>query len=192
MGNCKKYDRKRPELDINELFKRFKLESKQIQKTFKDIEGSLKRSQELMQRLLTTRTRNNVLPNENAFFNVADAPAVPTPTPTTPTPVPQVQVTITQQTLINNVLSTARNIGRVRRQIINTIEAIIGGAVLTQRVLQQQRIGEISANRAILEIEEIGLGLLILLSDLESLREELEELRENLDINIGLLANTVL
>ncbi|MFI8658228.1 hypothetical protein [Priestia megaterium] len=177
MGNCKKQDRKRSELDINELFKRFKLESKQIQKTLKDIEGSLKRSQELMQRLLTTRTRNNVLPNENAFFNVAEAPAVPTP-------VPQAQVTITQQTLINNIFSTVREISRVRSQIRNTLEALIIGVLLIGR----GGLLRLGFERA----QEIALGVLVLMSQLENLTLQLEELQDNLDINIALLANTVL
>ncbi|MGG3581024.1 hypothetical protein ABEU81_00770 [Priestia megaterium] len=179
MGNCKKQEHKRSELDINELFKRFKLESKQIQKTLKDIEGSLKRSQELMQRLLMTRTRNNVLPNENAFFNVAEAPAVPTPTP-----VPQAQVTITQQTLINNIFSTVREIRRVRTQIRNTVEALIIGFLLIRR----GGLLRLGLERA----QEIALGVLVLMSQLENLTLQLEELEDNLNINIALLANTVL
>ncbi|WP_420743567.1 hypothetical protein [Priestia aryabhattai] len=85
MGNSKKQNSKRPELNINELFKRIKFESKQIQNTFREIEGLLKRSKELMQQLLTAK--NNGLLNGNTFFNVAEAPvapAVPIATPVTP------------------------------------------------------------------------------------------------------------
>ncbi|WJX02512.1 hypothetical protein [Priestia aryabhattai] len=125
MGNCKKQDRKHPELDINELFKRIKSESKQIQKSLRDIEELLKRSQKLMQRLQITS--NNGLANGNTFFNVAAAPAAPTP------PTPQAPVTGIQQGLINNILSTVREIGRVRRQIRDTLETIIGSFFLFRR-----------------------------------------------------------
>ena len=125
MGNCKKQDRKHPELDINELFKRIKFESKQIQKSLRDIEELLKRSQKLMQRLQITS--NNGLANGNTFFNVAAAPAAPTP------PTPQAPVTGIQQGLINNILSTVREIGRVRRQIRDTLETIIGSFFLFRR-----------------------------------------------------------
>ncbi|MEH7486116.1 hypothetical protein [Priestia megaterium] len=200
MGNCKKQDRKRPELDINELFKRIKFNSKQIQKTFGDIEDLLKKSQRLMQQLLKTRTRNNGLSNENVFFNVAEAPAAPVapPTPTpAPTPTPLPPITQTQQTLIINILSTVRDIRSVRRQITDTIEAIIGGLILLRaRIIQRQDAeNEGQFQRAFdLErsIEDIRLGISILDSQLENLRIQLEGLQENLEIYIALLANTVL
>nr|WP_277736481.1 hypothetical protein [Priestia megaterium]WEZ56243.1 hypothetical protein P5632_00055 [Priestia megaterium] len=75
MGNCKKQNRKRQELDINELFKRITFETKQSQRTFKEIENLLNRSQQLMRKLLTNS--NNILTSENAFFNVAGAPCCP-------------------------------------------------------------------------------------------------------------------
>ncbi|MGG3570321.1 hypothetical protein ABET11_27085 [Priestia megaterium] len=189
MGNCKKQDSKRPELDINELFKRIKFESKQIQKIFRDIEGLLKRSQKLMQRLQITR--NNSLVNGNTFFDVAEAPAVPTPAPP-PTPTPQAPVTAIQQTLINNILSTAREIGRVRTQIRNTVEAYIGGLILLRRRLRQLRGAVFGGSLEGATLEEIALGLLVLQSQLENLTLQLEGLQEDLDINISLLANTVL
>ncbi|MEH7312694.1 hypothetical protein [Priestia megaterium] len=189
MGNCKKQDSKRPELDINELFKRIKFESKQIQKIFRDIEGLLKRSQKLMQRLQITR--NNSLVNGNTFFDVAEAPAVPTPAPP-PTPTPQAPVTAIQQTLINNILSTAREIGRVRTQIRNTVEAYIGGLILLRRRFRQLRGAVFGGSLEGATLEEIALGLLVLQSQLENLTLQLEGLQEDLDINISLLANTVL
>lgn len=197
MGNCKKQDRKRPELDINELFKRIKFNSKQIQKTFGDIEDLLKKSQRLMQQLLKTRTRNNGLSNENVFFNVAAAPvAPPTPVPA-PTPTPLPPITQTQQTLIINILSTVRDIRSVRRQITDTIEAIIGGLILLRaRIIQRQDAeheGQFARAFALeRSIEDIRLGISILDSQLENLRIQLEGLQENLEIYIALLANTVL
>ncbi|PFJ39407.1 hypothetical protein COJ00_27910 [Priestia megaterium] len=179
MGNCKKQERKRSEFDINELFKRFKLASKQIQKSLRDIEGLLKRSQGLMQRLQITS--NNGLANRNTFFQVAEAPAVPTPAPSPPTP--QAPVTGIQQGLINNIFSTVREIGRVRAQIRNTVEAAIGGFFLLRRALR-----EFNLQRG----QEIALGIMVLISQIENLTLELEELQEDLDINIVLLANTVL
>lgn len=200
MGNCKKQDRKRPELDINELFKRIKFNSKQIQKTFGDIEDLLKKSQRLMQQLLKTRTRNNGLSNENVFFNVAEAPAAPVapptpPTPPTPTPLPP--ITQTQQTLIINILSTIRDIRSVNRQIRDTSEALVGGALLLRRRLIERSVAfdEDQFNRAAdltRSIEDIILGISILTSQLENLRTQLEVLQENLDIYVALLANTVL
>lgn len=194
MGNCKKQDRKRPELDINELFKRIKFNSKQIQKTFGDIEDLLKKSQRLMQQLLKTRTRNNGLSNENVFFNVAEAPVAP-PTPPTPTPLPP--ITQTQQTLIINILSTIRDIRSVNRQIRDTSEALVGGALLLRRRLIERSVAfdEDQFNRAAdltRSIEDIILGISILTSQLENLRTQLEVLQENLDIYVALLANTVL
>lgn len=175
MGNCKKQERKRSEFDINELFKRFKLASKQIQKSLRDIEGLLKRSQGLMQRLQITS--NNGLANGNTFFNVAEAPAAPTP------PTPQAPVTGIQQGLINNIFSTVRAIGRVRTQIRNTVEAIIGGFFLFRREFRRGNLAR---------AEEIELGVLVLISQLENLTLQLEELEDDLNINIALLANTVL
>ncbi|WP_257145681.1 hypothetical protein [Priestia megaterium] len=194
MGNCKKQDRKRPELDINELFKRIKFNSKQIQKTFGDIEDLLKKSQRLMQQLLKTRTRNNGLSNENVFFNVAEAPAAPV-APPTPTPLPP--ITQTQQTLIINILSTIRDIRSVNRQIRDTSEALVGGALLLRRRLIERSVAfdEDQFNRAAdltRSIEDIILGISILTSQLENLRTQLEVLQENLDIYVALLANTVL
>ncbi|MEJ9314269.1 hypothetical protein P4655_23205 [Priestia megaterium] len=177
MGNYKKQDRKHPELDINELFKRIKFESKRIQKSLRDIEGLLKRSQGLMQRLQITS--NNGLANGNTFFNVAEAPAAPTP------PTPQAPFTLStgiQQVLIN-ILSTAREIQRVRRQFRNTLETLIFGGLLVRRA----GILRLGFKRA----EEIELGVLVLMSQLENLSLQLEELQENLDINIALL-NTLL
>lgn len=175
MGNCKKQDRKHPELDINELFKRIKFESKQIQKSLRDIEELLKRSQKLMQRLQITS--NNGLANGNTFFNVAAAPAAPTP------PTPQAPVTGIQQGLINNILSTVREIGRVRRQIRDTLETIIGSFFLFRREFRRGNLAR---------AEEIELGVLVLISQLGNLTLQLEELQDNLEINIALLANTVL
>lgn len=194
MGNCKKQDRKRPELDINELFKRIKFNSKQIQKTFGDIEDLLKKSQRLMQQLLKTRTRNNGLSNENVFFNVAEALAAPV-APPTPTPLPP--ITQTQQTLIINILSTIRDIRSVNRQIRDTSEALVGGALLLRRRLIERSVAfdEDQFNRAAdltRSIEDIILGISILTSQLENLRTQLEVLQENLDIYVALLANTVL
>ncbi|PEZ49913.1 hypothetical protein CN367_03290 [Priestia megaterium] len=197
MGNCKKQDRKRPELDINELFKRIKFNSKQIQKTFGDIEDLLKKSQRLMQQLLKTRTRNNGLSNENVFFNVAEAPAAPVAPPTPPTPTPLPPITQTQQTLIINILSTIRDIRSVNRQIRDTSEALVGGALLLRRRLIERSVAfdEDQFNRAAdltRSIEDIILGISILTSQLENLRTQLEVLQENLDIYVALLANTVL
>ncbi|MFD0085116.1 hypothetical protein [Priestia megaterium] len=175
MGNCKKQERKRSEFDINELFKRFKLASKQIQKSLRDIEGLLKRSQGLMQRLQITS--NNGLANGNTFFNVAAAPAAPA------APTPQAPVTGIQQGLINNIFSTVREIGRVRTQIRNTVEAAIGGFFLLRRSLRGFNIER---------SQEIALGIIVLISQLENLTLQLEELEDDLNINIALLANTVL
>lgn len=192
MGNCKKYDRKRPDLDINELYKRIKLESKQIQKTFKNIGELLKRSQELMQRLQITR--NNSLVNGNSFFQVAEAPAVPTPVPTpVPSPpTPQAQVTAIQQTLISNILSIARDIGRIRRQIRETAEALLGGLVLATRIIRQINAASIVIPPGEPNLEEIVLGVFVLQSQLANLTLQLEGLQEDLEVNIALLANTVL
>lgn len=188
MGNCKKYDRKRPDLDINELYKRIKLESKQIQKTFKNIGELLKRSQELMQRLQITR--NNSLVNGNSFFQVAEAPAVPSPAPSPPTP--QAQVTAIQQTLISNILSIARDIGRIRRQIRETAEALLGGLVLATRIIRQINAASIVIPPGEPNLEEIVLGVFVLQSQLANLTLQLEGLQEDLEVNIALLANTVL
>ncbi|MED4069000.1 hypothetical protein [Priestia megaterium] len=197
MGNCKKQYHKRPELDINELFKRIKFNSKQIQKTFEDIEDLLKKSQRLMQQLLKTRTQNNGLSNENVFFNVAEAPAAPPPPtpPATPSPLPP--ITELQRTLIINIFSTIRDIRSVSRQITDTIEAIIGGLILLRaRIIQRQDAeNEGQFERAFdlqTSIDDITLGISILDSQLENLRIQLEGLQENLEIYIALLANTVL
>lgn len=189
MGNCEKQNRKRPELDINELSKRIKFESKQIQKTFSEIEGLLKRSQELMKRLQITSNNRSV--NGNAFFDVAEAPAAPPVVPPTP-PTPQAPVTTLQQTLISNIFSTVRDIGRVRRQIRNTVEALIGGSFLLRRRLRQLRASVFGAPLVGPTLAEIELGIFVLQSQLENLRIQLVGLQEDLDINIALLANTVL
>lgn len=191
MGDCKKQNRKRQELDINELFKRITFETKQSQRTFKEIENLLNRSQQLMRKL--PMTSNNILANENAFFNVAGAPVAP-PTPT-PTPLPP--ITQTQQTLIINILSTIRDIRSINRQIRDTSEALVGGALLLRRRLIERSVAfdEDQFNRAddlTRSIEDIILGISILTSQLENLRTQLEVLQENLDIYVALLANTVL
>ncbi|MGV7003290.1 hypothetical protein [Priestia megaterium] len=195
MGNCKKQNRKRQELDINELFKRITFETKQSQRTFKEIENLLNRSQQLMRKLLTNS--NNILTSENAFFNVAGAPAAPVAPPTPPTPTPLPPITQTQQTLIINLLSTVRDIRSVSRQIRDTYEALIGGVLLLRRraIERSEAFDEDQFDRAddlTRSIEDITLGILILESQLENLKTQLEGLQENLEIYIALLANTVL
>lgn len=198
MGNCKKQNRKRQELDINELLKRITFETKQSQRTFKEIENLLNRSQQLMKKLPTNS--NNILTSENAFFNVAGAPAAPVapptpPTPPTPTPLPP--ITQTQQTLIINILSTIRDIRSINRQIRDTYEALIGGAFLLRRrvIERSEAFDEDEFDRAdelTRSIEDITLGISIFESQLTNLRTQLEGLLDNLDIYIALLANTVL
>ncbi|PFU67544.1 hypothetical protein COK90_00280 [Priestia megaterium] len=163
MGNCKKQDRKRPELDINELFKRIKFESKQFQKTFREIEGLLKTSKELMQRLLTAK--NNGLLNGNTFFDVA-----PPATPAAPTPVtPLIQI-------------ITKDIARIARQI---------------RILQQEQLTQI--RRALIsmvflqtatteETERLAIAVLFsAVGAIESIRSQLQALRDELDADIVLL-----
>jgi len=163
MGNCKKQDRKRPELDINELFKRIKFESKQFQKTFREIEGLLKTSKELMQRLLTAK--NDGLLNGNTFFDVA-----PPATPAAPTPVtPLIQI-------------ITKDIARIARQI---------------RILQQEQLTQI--RRALIsmvflqtatteETERLAIAVLFsAVGAIESIRSQLQALRDELDADIVLL-----
>ncbi|MED3861556.1 hypothetical protein [Priestia megaterium] len=171
MGNCKKQDRKRPELDINELFKRIKFESKQFQKTFREIEGLLKTSKELMQRLLTAK--NDGLLNGNTFFDVAatpPAPVAPPATPAAPTPVtPLIQI-------------ITKDIARIARQI---------------RILQQEQLTQI--RRALIsmvflqtatteETERLAIAVLFsAVGAIESIRSQLQALRDELDADIVLL-----
>ncbi|MDP1383942.1 hypothetical protein Q8G31_30315 [Priestia megaterium] len=118
MGNRKKQNRKRKELDINELFKRIAFETKQSKRTFKEVEDLLNRSQQLMRKL--PMTRNNILANENAFFDVGGAPAAPVAPPIVP-PAPSPEpaaptLTPNQRRLVMEIFGISRRLRNLRFQ----------------------------------------------------------------------------
>ncbi|MDR7247083.1 hypothetical protein [Priestia megaterium] len=122
MGNSKKQNRKRQELDINDLFRRITFETKQSKKTFREIEELLNRSQQLMRKL--PMTMNNILTNENAFFNVAGAPVAP-PAPPAPPVVPPPPspepaaptLTPDQRRLVRDIIEISRRLRNLRFQL---------------------------------------------------------------------------
>nr|WP_277736482.1 hypothetical protein [Priestia megaterium]WEZ56244.1 hypothetical protein P5632_00060 [Priestia megaterium] len=74
---------------------------------------------------------------------------------------------------------------------------MIGGVLLLRRraIERSEAFDEDQFDRAddlTRSIEDITLGILILESQLENLKTQLEGLQENLEIYIALLANTVL
>ena len=163
MGNCKKQNSKHPELNINELFKRIKFESKQIQNTFREIEELLKRSKELMQQLLTAK--NNRLLNGNTFFNVAAAPAVPIPTPVTPL-----------------VQLITKDIARIARQI----------RILQRDLLRQYSIGILSlvllSTTTSEETEQLATAAFFsAVGAIGSIRSQIQALRDELNEDIVIL-----
>lgn len=166
MGNCKKQNSKHPELNINELFKRIKFESKQIQNTFREIEELLKRSKEIMQQLLTAK--NNRLLNGNTFFNVAAAPAapaVPIPTPVTPL-----------------VQLITKDIARIARQI----------RILQRDLLRQYSIGILSlvllTTTTSEETEQLATAAFFsAVGAIGSIRSQIQALRDELNEDIVIL-----
>ncbi|MCM3308849.1 hypothetical protein M3628_29045, partial [Priestia megaterium] len=119
MGNSKKQNRKRQELDINDLFRRITFETKQSKKTFREIEELLNRSQQLMRKL--PMTMNNILTNENTFFNVAGAPVAPpappvVPPPPSPEPVAPT-LTPDQRRLVRDIIEISRRLRNLRFQL---------------------------------------------------------------------------
>ncbi|MEH7411723.1 hypothetical protein [Priestia megaterium] len=173
MGNRKKQNRKRPELNINELFKRIKFESKQIHNTFKDIEELLKRSKELMQQLLTAK--NNGLVNGNTFFDVAAAPAIPTPPPAVPPPVtPLVQI------VTKDIARIARQIRILQRELHAAIVLAISAAALLRRVEEEEEEEEFNEELATIE-------LLAAVTAIDNALIQLQELRAELNADIGIL-----
>ncbi|WP_377520470.1 hypothetical protein [Priestia megaterium] len=172
MGNCKKQDRKRPELDINELFKIIKFESKQFQKTSREIEGLLKTSKELMQRLLTAK--NNGSLNGNTFFNVAATPPAAvalSPIPAAPTPVtPLIQI------IVKDIARIARQIrikqAERRRSLVLAVAIATG---LRETNLSEENEGVAFA------------GLFSQIGNIARINSELRALRDELNADIVLL-----
>lgn len=192
------------EQEIESLLKKIQFENRRIRKVSEDIEQSLREVKRLFQQIKGNINKHETVRNLwlgqlrnggiQEFQNVTDVvpttpPMVPSVPPAPATPSPLFPLTETQQTLISNILSTAREIGRVRRQIGNTIAAIIGGNILLRRRLAQLRLGAPLEGPS---LAEIHFGLLVLISQLGNLRVHLDGLQEDLDINISLLANTVL
>lgn len=164
MGNSKKQNSKRPELNINELFKRIKFESKQIQNTFREIEGLLKRSKELMQQLLTAK--NNGLLNGNTFFNVAEAPVAPV-TPAVPIPTP---VTPLVQLITKDIARIARQIRILQTELSSQSRiAIFSLAVLA--VTSSEETEQLATAAFFSSVGAIGR----IRSQLQALRDELNE-----------------
>ncbi|MDF2010160.1 hypothetical protein [Priestia megaterium] len=177
MGNCKKQNSKRPELNINELFKRIKFESKQIQNTFREIEGLLKKSKEVMQQLLTAK--NNGLLNGNTFFNVAEAPAAPV-TPAVPIPIPTpaapAPVTPLVQIVIKDIARIARQITIKQAELRESISlALITAVTLRQTDLSEDEEAVIFARF----FSQIG--------NIARVNSELQALRDELDADIVIL-----
>ncbi|MFF2445247.1 hypothetical protein [Priestia megaterium] len=173
MGNCKKQHHKRPALDINELFRRIKFESKQSKRTFKDIEDLLNRTYQLMQRLQTTR--NNRVVNGNTFLNVAELPEappiIPQPTPQAP---PAPTLTPTQRRLVRDILEKGRRLRVLRGQLefqafllFNEIREFGLGTISEDVFIASifTIVGEIGRIQA--EIEEVRGSLLATVLELE-------------------------
>ncbi|WP_194758468.1 hypothetical protein [Priestia megaterium] len=167
MGNSKKQNSKRPELNINELFKRIKFESKQIQNTFREIEGLLKRSKEVMQQLLTAK--NNGLLNGNTFFNVAEAPAAPV-TPAAPAP-----VTPLVQLITKDIARIARQIRILQRELLTQTRIALLAFVLLQTATTEETEGLAIA------------AFFSAVGAIESIRRQLQALRDELDEDIAIL-----
>ena len=171
MGNSKKQDRKRPELDINELFKIIKFESKQFQKTSREIEGLLKTSKELMQQLLTAK--NNGSLNGNIFFNVAatsPAPVAAAPTPVTP--------------LIQII---AKDIARIARQIrIKRAERRRSLVLATTIAIGLRETGLSEENEGV-----AFAGLFSQIGNIARINSELRALRDELNADIVLLLGII-
>ncbi|GAB1787162.1 hypothetical protein [Priestia megaterium] len=167
MGNSKKQNSKRPELNINELFKRIKFESKQIQNTFREIEGLLKRSKEVMQQLLTAK--NNGLLNGNTFFNVAEAPAAPV-TPAAPAP-----VTPLVQLITKDIARIARQIRILQRELLTQTRIAILALVLLQTATTEEN-------------EQLALAAFFsAVGAIGRIRSQLQALRDELDEDIVIL-----